>query len=102
MPRGIPLSGDRAVWDALNYAALHTNDKDVAGGMHHTLGTGANQAAAGDHTHNAEDMTSGAALDGYVLTADGAGGAAWEASSGGSGGGVSSPTLKIYMNTNFG
>jgi hypothetical protein len=37
-------------------------------------------------TDNADQFGSGAAADGYVLTADGAGGVAWEAVSGGSGG----------------
>lgn len=35
---------------------------------------------------DAAELGSGAATDGYVLTADGAGGAAWEAASGGGGG----------------
>ena len=35
---------------------------------------------------DAADLGSGAAADGYVLTADGAGGAVWEAASGGGGG----------------
>jgi hypothetical protein len=35
---------------------------------------------------NADQFGSGAAADGYVLTADGAGGAAWEAATGGGGG----------------
>lgn len=35
---------------------------------------------------DAADLGSGVATDGYVLTADGAGGAAWEAASGGGGG----------------
>ena len=34
--------------------------------------------ADADHDHTAADIDSGAALDGHVLTADGAGGAAWE------------------------
>lgn len=46
-----PLSGDRSVWDALGYQARHANDIDEAAGVHHTLGTGADQAAAGNHTH---------------------------------------------------
>src|SRR5690606_8156216 len=37
---------------------------------------------------DAADLGSGEAPDGYVLTADGAGGAAWEAPSGGGGGGI--------------
>lgn len=40
-----------AVWDADDYPTLHTNDADTATGIHHTLGTGANQAAAGNHNH---------------------------------------------------
>lgn len=47
-----PLASDRAAWDALNYAARHTNDADdSATSIHHTLGTGADQAAAGNHSH---------------------------------------------------
>jgi hypothetical protein len=37
-------------------------------------------------TDNADQFGSGAAADGYVLTSDGAGGAAWEAATGGGGG----------------
>ena len=40
-------------------------------------------AAPATHDHTAADIDSGAAADGHVLTADGAGGAAWEAPSGG-------------------
>jgi hypothetical protein len=64
-----------------------------------TLGTAAATAAADYATaaqgtladsatqpgDDAADLGSGAATDGYVLTADGAGGAAWEAASGGGG-----------------
>lgn len=115
---GIPALGDRAAFDAEEYPEKHANDIDEAGGMHHTLGTGENQAAAGNHTHaqlhdavtvvdgttvdldldgqeitaevipaaiNAADLASGAAGDGQVLTADGAGGAAWEDPAGGAG-----------------
>ena len=98
---GIPALGDRSAFDAVNYAAKHTNDTDTATGIHHTLGTGANQAAAGNHAHttvpdhdhsgdagdggtfDAASLTSGAAADGQVLTADGSGGAAWEDPAGG-------------------
>lgn len=52
MPKGVPLPGDRAAWDAANWPDRHANDKDAAGGMHHTLGTGAGQAAAGNHDHS--------------------------------------------------
>ena len=51
MPKGIPLPGDRAAWNADGYPLLHTNDTDTADGIHHTLGSGATQAAAGDHGH---------------------------------------------------
>jgi hypothetical protein len=138
---GIPLPGDLSTWDALAYQAQHANDIDDAAGIHHTLGTGAGQAAEGDHVHDAADvtytpavltdwdgdadpgdvdnaldqlaervddvetgaiadhdhsgdagdgntfdaanLTSAAATDGQVLTADGAGGAAWEDPAGG-------------------
>jgi hypothetical protein len=39
------------------------------------------------HTHTASDIDAEASADGYVLTSDGAGNAAWEASTGGGGGG---------------
>ena len=42
--------------------------------------------AAATHDHTAGDIDSGAATDGHVLTADGAGGAAWEAPPAGGGG----------------
>lgn len=48
-----PFASDRSAFDALAYAARHTNDADVATtSIHHTLGTGADQAAAGNHTHS--------------------------------------------------
>ncbi len=53
-----PLPGDRAAFDAAGYAARHTNDTDSSDGIHHTLGAGAGQAAAGDHTHDHDDLTS--------------------------------------------
>ena len=57
MPKGKPLAGDRAVWDADGYPLLHTNDADAAAdALHHTLGTGANQAAAGNHTHTSSQV----------------------------------------------
>ena len=46
--RGEPEPGDRAAWDAENYPDVHANDIDTAAGIHHTLGTGANQAASGE------------------------------------------------------
>jgi len=39
------------------------------------------------HTHTESDIDSGTSTDGQVLTSDGAGGAAWETPTGGSGGG---------------
>ena len=47
----IPLLGDRSARDALNYPSKHANDIDNAAGIHHTLGSGAGQAAAGNHSH---------------------------------------------------
>lgn len=52
-----PGHGDRSVFDALNYADLHDNDVDTsASAHHHTLGTGEFQAAAGNHTHETQDV----------------------------------------------
>lgn len=72
----IPMVADRSVWDAAGSKTLHANDIDTADGVHHTLGTGPNQAAPGDHNHT--ELNSGEAPDGYVLTADGSGGVSWE------------------------
>ena len=44
-----------------------------------SIGTGANDVAAGDHTHELNALDATGATDGHVLTADGAGGAAFEA-----------------------
>lgn len=52
-----------------------------------TAAQGAKADTAVQPGDDAADLGSGAAPDGYVLTADGAGGAAWEAASGGGGGG---------------
>ena len=67
-PEGIPLQGDRAVWDALAYPTRHANDIDVSAGLHHTIGTGAGQVSSGAHNHGTgtEDVL-----------------AAWSATSGG-------------------
>lgn len=55
--KGIPLPGDRSVFDALGYPELHTDDTDVSvDALHHTLGEGTGQAAAGDHTHPQGDV----------------------------------------------
>lgn len=48
---GEPSQGDRSAWNAEEYQARHANDIDTASGIHHTLGVGATQAAAGDHSH---------------------------------------------------
>ena len=53
-PAGVPLYGDRSAWDAAAYPAKHANNSNTVGGLHHTLGTGAGQAAAGDHDHDAD------------------------------------------------
>ena len=50
-----------------------------------TAAQGTLAATAVQPGDDAADLGSGAATDGYVLTADGAGGAAWEAASGGGG-----------------
>lgn len=56
---------------------------EVAGGSGGLLGDHDHSGDAGDGgTFNAANLTSGAATDGQVLTADGAGGAAWEDSAG--------------------
>ena len=45
----------------------------------------ADSASQPGHTHTASDIDAEASTDGYVLTSDGAGNAAWEASTGGGG-----------------
>ena len=60
--------------------AAATASTDYATAAQGTLADSATQP--GD---DAADLGSGAATDGYVLTADGAGGAAWEAAAGGGG-----------------
>ena len=47
----------------------------------------ADSASQPGHTHTASDIDAEASTDGYVLTSDGAGNAAWEASTSGGGGG---------------
>lgn len=51
--------------------------KPAGGGTH-----ASNHADGGSDELDAADLASGAATDGYVLTADGSGGAAWEVSTG--------------------
>jgi len=58
MPKGKPLPGDRAVFDAKAYPERHANDTDFSPtSLHHTLGTGANQGAAGNHEHQKNNFT---------------------------------------------
>lgn len=54
MPKGIPLIGDRSVWDAEDYPEKHANDIDTADGIHHTLGGASYQVASGIHDHDSE------------------------------------------------
>ncbi len=61
MSEGTPLHGDRAAYNATDFQSEHANDIDDATGVHHTLGTGANQAAAGNHVHKDE----------YIFTMEG-------------------------------
>ena len=57
--RGEPLAGDRAAYEASNYPERHTDDTNTAAGIHHTLGTGENQAASGktvdDHINDTDN-----------------------------------------------
>ena len=62
-----------------------------------TAAQGALAASAVQPADDAADLGSGAATDGYVLTADGAGGAAWEAAAGGGGSSVTD-----YLRTRLG
>lgn len=65
-----PLASDRAAWDALNYSTRHTNDIDDSPiAIHHTLGTGADQAAAGNHAH--AGSLSNALTDTHILVGNG-------------------------------
>lgn len=57
MPKGIPLAGDRAAWDADGYPERHANDIDAADGIHHTIGTDEGQVAPGVHTHVEAEIT---------------------------------------------
>ncbi|NLF03312.1 MAG: hypothetical protein GX601_20300, partial [Anaerolineales bacterium] len=161
--RGVPIQGDRAAWDVVDYAARHARDLKDAAPVHHVpegdaagdapvwdgeqwVSTGvatqaeldshegeanphgtelgdladvdvatdppedgeglvwdeaggewvpADVTTLADHDHSgdagdggtfdAANLTSGAATDGQVLTADGAGNAAWEDATGGGG-----------------
>lgn len=72
--RAVTPAGVKAVVDALT---IPDSPDDIG-------------AAPAAHDHTAADIDSGAAADGHILTADGAGGAAWEAPSG------SASTLTTY------
>lgn len=70
------LAGDRSVFDALTFASRHTNDADDSvTAIHHTLGTGADQAAAGDHAHagmgTVTSVGTGTGLTGGPITTTG-------------------------------
>ncbi len=109
--RGVPLAGDRAAWDVVEYPERHAKDLKDGTPVHHVpVGQNAGDVLVWDgeywevadpeeisianHDHSgdagdggtfdAANLTSGAATDGQVLTADGAGGAAWEDPTGGS------------------
>ena len=68
--------------------AAHTHSISDVGGLQSALDgkQASGSYAAATHTHTATDIDSGAATDGHVLTADGAGGAAWEPPPAGGGG----------------
>lgn len=71
MTKGIPLQGDRAVWDAEVYPTRHANDIDTEDGIHHTLGDDPLQAAPGTHTHplsQITDVVASSPTDGDILT----------------------------------
>ena len=84
-----------AVKSALDKAGTALQAVDVVNALDSTSTTAPLSAAQGKALNDgkaatnadAADFTSGTAADGYVLTADGSGGAAWEAPSGGTGGG---------------
>ncbi len=69
-----------------------TSDHDSLTGVsiddHHARDHASTHSDGGADEIDAADLASGAATDGHVLTADGAGGAAWEAVTGGGGGGT--------------
>lgn len=72
----VPYYGDRSAFDALNYKVRHANDIDSAvTSIHHTLGTGAAQAAAGNHTHagagTVTNIATGTGLTGGPITTTG-------------------------------
>lgn len=88
------IQGSLASVDDSGGVNIPTGQTYNINGSPHTHGGGATEdhdhsGDAGDGgTFDAANLTSGAATDGYVLTADGSGGAAWEAQTGGEGGGA--------------
>ena len=92
--------GTAATTDAADYAtsaqgtlansALQSEDIDTLAELNAivgdaTLDSSSDARTPTAHTHTASDIDAEASVDGYVLTSDGAGNAAWEASTGGSG-----------------
>ena len=92
--------GTAATTDATDYAtsaqgtladsALQSADIDTLAELNAivgdaTLDSSSDARTPTAHTHTASDIDAEASTDGYVLTSDGAGNAAWEASTGGSG-----------------
>ena len=75
------ITGLRAELDAKS-AVVHTHSAADVSGLQAAL----NSKSPVVHSHTAANINSGAATDGHVLTADGAGGAAWEAPPAGGGG----------------
>jgi hypothetical protein len=67
---------------------LSSSDNDTSIPTTAAVIDGLDTKAATSHTHELADLDATGASDGHVLTADGAGGAAWEASA--AGGGISS------------
>jgi hypothetical protein len=72
---------------------LSSSDNDTSIPTTAAVIDGLDTKAATSHTHELADLDATGASDGHVLTADGAGGAAWEASVGGSG--VYIPKLRL-------
>jgi len=94
--------GTAATTDATDYAtsaqgtlansALQSADIDTLAELNAivgdaTLDSSSDARTPTAHTHTASDIDAEASVDGYVLTSDGAGNAAWEASTGGGPGG---------------
>lgn len=118
---GIPSPGDRSARDTHTYAHLHASDIEedehqvhvptpsapdlgavalvrLVGSVYQWVKTHLSGAITVD-ADGVVSIDSGVATDGHVLTADGAGGAAWEAPSGGAGGatGATLHDLETYQ-----